>query len=89
MSTQGPSVPVLAARARALHLAAEALRAAHREPATQALVAEAATNLQEAQRWFDDPRLEGTGDLRLWVDAMLDVTARRLTTLERALRQDC
>lgn len=87
MSAQGPSVPDLAAKARALRHTAEGLLAAFRQPAMQALVADAATNLREAQKWFDDARLEGSDICRLWVDAILSVTARRLKTLEEALQR--
>jgi hypothetical protein len=88
MFTQGPSVPALAARAEVLRQAAEALRAAYTEPAKRALVAEAATNLQEAQLWFQDPRLQDSTDCRLWVDAILRVTERRLRVLQESLEPD-
>jgi hypothetical protein len=87
MAAQEPSIPVLAARARALQQTAESLLAAFRQPAMRALVTDAATNLRDAQRWFDDARLEASDTCRLWVDAILTVTARRLDALDEALRR--
>jgi hypothetical protein len=81
-----PSVAALAARADELARTAEALRAAFRRPAMQALVTEAVTNLREAHRWLGDARLQSSQDCRMWVDGILRIAARRLRPLEEALQ---
>jgi hypothetical protein len=87
MAAEGPPIAALTARARALQQTAESLLAAFRQPAMRALVTDATTNLREAQRWFDDARLEASDTCRLWVEAILTVTARRLATLDETLRR--
>lgn len=75
------SVSVLVDRAVTLSRLASRLRSSRDQPAMQARVDDAASNLGLAEKWLSDPSLGDNRDALIWVDLLLTIAARRLDLL--------